>query len=145
MIDMLMRSFNRGDGEYLEYIDNLSYDYGNEIDWFIENTKNCRVADVVGADGPVGYYVMQTHSKKSLEIVRFAIAPAYRRQGIGTLMIDDILSEGWRYNRVITQINERNLVGQQFLKANYFKCIRILKESEEPYYLFVKDIGVPQP
>jgi ribosomal protein S18 acetylase RimI-like enzyme len=142
-INMVMRSFNRGDTEYLESIDNKSYDYGQECEWFIENSKSCRVADVPDSDGPVGFYVMEAHSRKSLSIVRFAVAPPFRRMGIGTAMIDDMMTEGYRYNRLIAIVPEDNLGAQLFFKANYFSCIRILKDDKKPQqdYLFCKDIG----
>jgi ribosomal protein S18 acetylase RimI-like enzyme len=148
-INMVMRSFNRGDIEYLEAIDNKAYDYGHECDWFIENSKSCRVADVPDSEGPVGFYVMEAHSRKSLSIVRFAVAPPFRRMGIGTAMMDDIMTEGYRYNRLIVAVPESNLGAQLFLQANYFTCIRLLKHDKkketdpdpEPDYLFCKDIG----
>lgn len=63
--------------------------------------------------------------------------------GIGTAMMDDIMTEGYRYNRLIIAVPEDNLGAQLFLKANYFACIRVLKDDKKPEqdYLFCKDIG----
>lgn len=146
MLDMKMRSFNRGDGEMLEVIDNKSYDFGEDVGYFVRHGKSCRVAEI--EDNVVGFYICEVHSKISLNILRFGVAPLWRRKGVGSAMIDDIFSEGWNYSRVITSVSEFNLDAHLFLQANHFACIRTLRDEDkkvEDFYLFAKDVGVTHP
>jgi ribosomal-protein-alanine N-acetyltransferase len=74
--------------------------------------------------------------KDSIDIVRFAVHPEHRRQGIGTALLDKLISKchpfSWCFLR--QTVSEDNLDGQLFLKARGLKAESISRnEFIDPY------------
>ncbi len=93
-------------------------------------------------DHPVlGYMVYRLH-KYYIEVVSFAVHPAWRRRGIGTAMADKLagkLSKG-RRRRLLAQVRDDNLPAQQFWRAMGYRATKILRgvcpEDDADGYLF---------
>jgi ribosomal-protein-alanine N-acetyltransferase len=72
----------------------------------------------------------------SIDIVRFAVHPEHRRQGIGTALLDKLISKLHPSRRCFLRqtVSEDNLNGQLFLKARGLKVESISRnEFIDPY------------
>ncbi len=65
----------------------------------------------------VGYVFFEVNAS-SVEILRMAVAEKYRRQGIGTELLEAIKQKSWSNTELIAYLREDNLVGQLFFKKN---------------------------
>jgi len=70
----------------------------------------------------VAGFIIYKLCKTSLRLVNLAVHPQYRRLGIGTLLVSKTLDKlsGHGRNRLIVDIDERNLGGQLFLAEQGF-------------------------
>ena len=76
----------------------------------------------------VGFMIYELH-KSRLNILNFAVAAAYRRQGIGAQMIlrlVDKLSQQ-RRNEIRLEVRERNLDAQLFFRDQGFRAVCVLR------------------
>ena len=79
-------------------------------------------------DQIAGYMVYEMH-KNRLHVLNFAVSYLFRREGIGSKMVEKLKSKlriGNRY-AINLEINERNLKAQLFFRDHGFKCISVLK------------------
>ncbi len=83
-----------------------------------------RVARWKGA--AVGFVLWTRASRKSLLIVECAVEPGYRRLGVGSILVEDLLHRlcADQHCRCSCALHERNLVGQLFLRRLGFVCER---------------------
>lgn len=80
-----------------------------------------------------GFMIYELH-KSMLKVLKLAVDPEYRRQGIGTQMVDrlkDKLSQQ-RRNEIEIDVNERNVSGQLFFAGCGFNC----EEIDDDKYTF---------
>lgn len=123
-------------------IEEASFEFPWKGDDFIRalRQRNCigMVAEL--GDEVVAYMIYELH-KNRIHLLSLAVDPGYRRRGIGTAMVQKLVSklEYQRRNRVLLEIRETNLSGQLFFKAMGFKAINVLpqfyEQSEEDAYL----------
>lgn len=76
----------------------------------------------------VGFMIYELH-KSRLNILNFAVAQSFRKQGIGTQMIlrlIDKLSQQ-RRKEILFEVRERNLEAQLFFKSQGFRAVRVLR------------------
>jgi [ribosomal protein S18]-alanine N-acetyltransferase len=76
----------------------------------------------------VGFMIYELH-KSRLNILNFAVAPALRRQGVGSQMVMrlvDKLSQQ-RRKEILLEVRERNLDAQMFFKQQNFRAVRVLR------------------
>jgi ribosomal-protein-alanine N-acetyltransferase len=89
----------------------------------------------------VGYMIYELH-KTRLHILNFAVAPEFRRAGIGgqmVLRLIDKLSQQ-RRNEILLEVRERNLDAQLFFREQGFRAISVLRchyddTAEDAYIL----------
>jgi [ribosomal protein S18]-alanine N-acetyltransferase len=94
----------------------------------------------------LGFMVYELH-KTRLHIINFAVGNAFKRQGVGTAMIADLIgklsTEG--RNRLMVEVREANLDAQLFFQSRGFRAVSILKDfyddSDEDAYLFQSRYG----
>jgi ribosomal-protein-alanine N-acetyltransferase len=67
--------------------------------------------------------------KTRLHILNFAVAPAYRRLGIGRQMIQKLIAKlsSHRRTRVTLAVRERNLPAQLFFRSMAFRAVKVLR------------------
>jgi ribosomal-protein-alanine N-acetyltransferase len=88
----------------------------------------------------VGYMIYELH-KNRLHILNFAVNKRFRRQGVGTAMVDKLIGKlsHERRNRIMLEVRETNLDAQLFFKELGFKAISVLRgfwvDSHEDAYL----------
>jgi len=89
----------------------------------------------------VGFMIYELHKAK-LHILNFAVAPEFRRMGVGRQMVQrlvDNLSQQ-RRREIRVSLRESNLPGQLFFRAVGFKAVAVDRgcydDTNEDAYLF---------
>jgi ribosomal-protein-alanine N-acetyltransferase len=90
--------------------------------------RNCigMVAEV--DETVVGFMIYELHKTK-LHILNFAVAPGFRRHGIGRQMIQKLIAKlsSHRRTRVTLAVRETNLPAQLFFRAMAFRAMKVLR------------------
>lgn len=96
--------------------------------------------DVYGA--PIGYLLYHKQDNYYINLTHFWVAPKVRRNKIATRMISNIIIKEQPYI-MSAYVNDVFLSAQLLLKFLGFKCIRIIKRSDDfdKYYFVTKDDG----
>ena len=101
--------------------------------------------DTKGDQKILGFMIYELHKAK-LHILNFAVHPDYRRQGVGTAMVDrlkDKLSQQ-RRKQIALEVRETNLPAQKFFSTMGFRCIGVARQfygaTDEDAYRFLFDI-----
>ena len=76
----------------------------------------------------VGFMIYELH-KNRLHILNFAVRPNFRRQGVGSKMINELSKKlsHQRRNKISVEIRETNLGAQHFFHNSGFKAVSILR------------------
>ena len=94
--------------------------------------RNCigMVAEV--NDRIVGFMIYELH-KGRLHVLNFAVAPNFRRRGIGRMMVKKLIGKlsTHRRSKMTLAVRERNLTAQLFFRRQDFKAIRVLRDYYE--------------
>jgi len=118
-----------------------------EQEWSEEDFLNClRQRNCIGMVAEhdsevVGFMVYGLH-KSRLQIMNFAVAPSYRRMGIGHQMIDKLVNKlsQQRRQEILVDLRETNLAAQLFFQNQKFRAIRVVRghfdDTGEDAYLF---------
>ena len=89
----------------------------------------------------VGFMVLRTMSQTTAHIIKFAVAPDFRRHGVGSQLHERIVAKlpVYRRHKIIVKVRESNLAAQLFCKAKGFQAIKVVSdhydEIEEDAYL----------
>ena len=92
--------------------------------------------------------------KAKLHVLNFAVHPLFRRQHIGSQMIQKLISKlsSHRRTAITLEIRETNLPAQLFFRDASFRAVRVMKEyfddtGEDAYllqYRYVSPAGVEE-
>jgi ribosomal-protein-alanine N-acetyltransferase len=108
--------------------------------------RNCIGMVAEADDRVVGFMIYELHKNK-LNVLNFAVAPPYRRQGIGTQMIGKLVAKltTHRRSKVTLAVRESNLSAQLFFRQQEFKAVKVLKnfyeDSGEDAFLMEYRVG----
>jgi ribosomal-protein-alanine N-acetyltransferase len=71
--------------------------------------------------------------KTRIHVLNFAVAQDYRRNGVGTQMVDKLIGKlsSQRRTRIILEVRETNLPAQLFFRANQFRAVSVLRDFFE--------------
>ena len=125
-------------------IENRSFDYPwDEADFIKAMRQRNRIGMVVedGNDQVVGFMVYTLYKTK-LFVDNFAVHPAYRRLGVGTLMAAKLVEKlsPTRRTRLVLEVQESNLDAQLFWRSQGFKAVSILRNyyntTDDDCYVF---------
>ena len=117
-----------------------------EFPWFEEDFIRClRQRNCIGmvaehGERVVGFMIYELH-KTRLHILNFAVAPEFRRRGVGRQMVDKLVSKlsSQRRTRITLEVRETNLPAQLFFKQLSFRATMVLRsfyeDSPEDAYL----------
>ena len=117
-----------------------------EFPWFEEDFIRClRQRNCIGmvaecGEQVVGFMIYELH-KTRLHILNFAVAPEFRRRGVGRQMIEKLLGKlsSQRRVRITLEVRETNLQAQLFFKTAGFRAVTVLRayyeDSPEDAYL----------
>lgn len=111
---------------------------GFEFAWSEEDFIRClRQRNCVGMvseidDQVVGFMVYEL-LKTRLHVLNFAVASAYRRQGIGATMAEKLVGKlsAHRRTRVQLEVRETNLAAQLFFRGQGFRAVSVLRDYYE--------------
>lgn len=80
----------------------------------------------------VGHMVYRL-GKDRLELLNFAVDPAFRRMGVGTQMVAKLVGKlsSHRRTRIVLDVRESNLAGQLFLRSQGFLATGVRREHFE--------------
>lgn len=133
-------------------IENASFEFPWGEDDFIRVLRQRNAIGRVAEhdDRIVGVNVYELH-KTRLHILNFAVAESHRRRGVGRQMIDDLKRKLSleRRTRLMLQVRDSNLSGQQFFRSRGFRAISILRDyyedTDEDAYVMQYRIPMQQP
>jgi ribosomal-protein-alanine N-acetyltransferase len=127
-----------------------------EFSWTEEDFLRClRQRNCIGmvaeqGEKVVGFMIYELHKSK-LNILNFAVSPAYRRAGIGAQMVAKLISKlsNHRRTRITLEVRETNLAAQLFFRSQGFRATRVLRayyedSGEDAFlmqYRFANDTG----
>src|SRR6478672_12399614 len=107
-----------------------SFDYAWTEDDFLRclRQRNCIGMVAEHDDRVVGFMIYELHKTK-LHVLNFAVAPEWRRVGIGTQMVTKLVGKlsSHRRTRITLAVRETNLAAQLFFKALEFRGVRVLR------------------
>lgn len=115
-------------------IEQASFEFAWVEEDFLEVLRNRACIGMV-AETParvLGFMVYELR-KSSLRLLNFAVHPDWRRQDIGTQMVDKLKSKlsVHRRRRITLEVRETNLAAQLFFKRQAFRCTRVLPNFYE--------------
>ena len=119
-----------------------SFDYSWTEDDFLRclRQRNCIGMVAEHDDRVVGFMIYELHKTK-LHVLNFAVAPEWRRIGIGTQMVMKLVGKlsSHRRTKITLAVRESNLAAQLFFRTQAFKASRVLRsyyeDSGEDAYL----------
>jgi ribosomal protein S18 acetylase RimI-like enzyme len=88
----------------------------------------------IGLDGQlrerVLAYVVYALHRRSIELINLAVATAVQRCGIGSELVDRLISKLGvnERRRIVATVCERNLDGQRFFRAKQFRAVRLMRD-----------------
>jgi len=119
-----------------------SFDYSWTEDDFLRclRQRNCIGMVAEHDDRVVGFMIYELHKTK-LHVLNFAVAPAWRRVGVGTQMVTKLVGKlsSHRRTKITLAVRESNLAAQLFFRSQAFQATRVLRgyyeDSGEDAYL----------
>jgi len=113
--------------------------------------RNCSGMVAEHEDRVVGFMIYELH-KTRIHVLNFAVAPDYRRRGVGSQMVDKLAEKlsPQRRSRITLEVRETNLPGQLFFRRCGFRAVSVLQNFYEDYettedaYTMVRSNGVSQ-
>jgi ribosomal-protein-alanine N-acetyltransferase len=109
-----------------------------EFTWSEEEFVRClRQRNCIGMvaewdDKIVGYMIYELH-KNRLHILNFAVAPQFRRRGVGARMTTKLVAKltAQRRSRILLEVRETNLAAQLFFRNQGFRAVSVLRDFYE--------------
>ena len=139
----------RGDTPAVLNIEAASFEYPWSEEKLILTLWNREVIGMVAelANEVVGIMIYELH-KNRLHLINFAVAPQARRQGVGSTMIEKLVSKlsHDRRNRIMLEVRESNLAALLFFESRGFRAIKILRDyyedtTEDAYLMQYRHVG----
>jgi [ribosomal protein S18]-alanine N-acetyltransferase len=102
--------------------------------------RNC-IGMVAEHEDRVAGFMIYELQKTRIHVLNFAVAPNYRRRGVGSQMIAKLIAKlsAQRRNRVTLEVRETNLAAQLFFRENGFRAVSVMRnyyaDSPEDAYL----------
>ena len=94
--------------------------------------RNC-IGKVIMYDGRVVGYMIYELSKPRIHVLNFAVDRVFRRLGVGTQMVQELIAKlsTKRCSRIMLEVRESNLAAQLFFRKNGFRAVSVLREYYE--------------
>lgn len=125
-------------------IEKRSFEFAWPEDDFIRvlRQRNCIGLVAELPDERVAGFVIYELGKNYLHLLNFAVHPEERGIGIGSRIIEKMVSKlsFQRRNRIVLEIRESNVAAQLFFQRRGFRCVSVLRDfyldTEEDAYVF---------
>jgi [ribosomal protein S18]-alanine N-acetyltransferase len=94
--------------------------------------RNCIGMVAEENDVVVGFMIYELHRTR-LNVLNFAVHPAARRQGIGSLLVAKLVYKLVSHHRhkITLAVRERNLAAQMFFRSHGFHATKLLRNYYE--------------
>jgi len=94
--------------------------------------RNCIGMVAEYGERVVGFMIYELHKAK-LQVLNFAVAPEFRRQGVGRQMMVKLVGKlsSHRRTRIVLHVRETALFAQMFYKVQGFRATEIAREYYE--------------
>lgn len=98
----------------------------------IREIQKAEKIEKVEEDVVVGYMIYELH-KTILYLLNFAVSPTYRCKGVGTYMVNKLISKlsADHRTKISLNIGDTNLRGHVFFKNRGFKAVSVLRNFFE--------------
>lgn len=115
-------------------IENQSFDFSWVEDDFLccLRQRNCIGMVAEHQERIVGFMIYEL-LKSQLHVLNFAVAPWFRRQGVGAQMIQKLVDKlsQQRRQEVVLEVRETNLIAQQFFRSQGLQAFYTLRGHYE--------------
>ena len=124
-------------------IEHASFDFpwGEEEFLRVLRQRNCIGMVAEHGERVVGFMIYELHKSK-LQVLNFAVAPEYRRLGVGHQMVAKLVGKlsSHRRTRIALYVRETNLQAQLFYRVQGFRAMEVSREhypdtGEDAYFL----------
>ena len=124
-------------------IEHASFEYPWCEEEFLRVLRQRNCIGMVAEHGErvVGFMIYELHKAK-LHVLNFAVAPEYRRQGVGHQMVAKLVGKlsSHRRTRIALHVRETNLSAQLFYRVQGFRAMEVAREhypdtGEDAYFL----------
>lgn len=116
------------------YIEQNSFEFPWSEDDFIRclRQRNCIGMVAEQDERVVGFMIYELH-KARLHVLNFAVAPQYRRLGVGKQMLAKLANKlsNQRRSRILLEVRETNLAAQLFFRKSGFRAVSVLRDYYE--------------
>ncbi len=94
--------------------------------------RNCIGMVAEHEDRILGFMIYELH-KTRLHVLNFAVAEQARRRGVGSQMVDKLVSKlsPERRTQILLEVRETNLPAQLFFRESGFRATNVLREFYE--------------
>ena len=94
--------------------------------------RNCIGMVAEYGERVVGFMIYELHKAK-LQVLNFAVAPEFRRQGVGHQMVAKLVGKlsSHRRTRIVLTVRESNLAAQLFYRVQGFRATEVVREHFE--------------
>ena len=94
--------------------------------------RNCIGMVAEYGERVVGFMIYELHKAK-LQVLNFAVAPEFRRQGVGHQMVAKLVGKlsGHRRTRIVLSVRESCLNSQLFFRVEGFRATEVVREHFE--------------
>lgn len=124
----------------------ISYNFDDYIDFILSNNKIVLLAKINYAT--TGYIIGQHYPKiNRLHIMSFAVYPQFRRQNIGTILMNKLITFSKKkfpkMNKISLYVMESNIIAQKFYLSMGFSInneIQNYYSLDENAIVFIKNI-----
>ena len=91
--------------------------------------RNCIGMVAEYGERVVGFMIYELH-KSRLQVLNFAVAPEFRRQGVGHQMVAKLVGKlsSQRRSRIALCVRETNLPAQFFFRVVGFRAVEVVRE-----------------
>lgn len=147
--EFVVRPYDEGDLDALDRIERLAGDAcwsRSELEFFASRLDvDVQVVTAVYAiSHPVGFYAVE-HGDQTLYVANIAVAPEWRRRGIGSFALDSLteMATSLRYRCIALDVQEENLAAQLLYRKAGFRVVRIRRMHyyRQDGYHMVKELG----
>ncbi len=99
---------------------------------FCLRQRNCIGMVAEHGEQIVGFMIYELH-KTSLQILNFAVHPAFRRQKVGSQMVEKLVDKLCQQRRreIRLEVRETNLPAQLFFRSQGFRAVAVLRNRYE--------------
>lgn len=94
--------------------------------------RNCIGMVAECGERVVGFMIYELH-KSRLQVLNLAVAPEYRRMGVGRQMVAKLVGKlsSHRRTKILLQTRESNLPAQLYFRALDFRAVEVVREAYE--------------